>query len=493
MENYVIGLDVGTTGTKAAVLRSDGTVLGKGYREYELRFGKNGEVEQSAQDWYLAASEAIPEAIRKSGVEAGAITAISLSTQGGSMFAVDRDFQPLTPVMTWMDQRAAEEAETLCRTLGEETLYRKSGWKPGAAYDVAKIRGIRNRLPQTFAETACFVTTLEYMNRRMTGKTVSDPTNAAIRILYDIQSGAYDPDILSVLGIREDQLPVILPTGSPVGKLTAEAASDFGLTGNVTVYNGAHDQYCASLGAGAVRNGDMMVATGTAWVVLAITDRLLFSKSRVSPGIHPVKGLAGAMASLVSAGSVLKWYRNLIGEDYAALDAGATGRREHAKDLFFAPYLAGAGFPHSDPNEPSRLVGLKLAHDRYDIALALMEGVAFEVRTVLEELRALGCTVKRLYMAGRTAHSALWRGLVRDICGCEILVTGEPDTCCVGAAMIAAVGAGIYASLPEAVGKMTRLSIRDLPDPEGVAFYEEKYRRYREILAGGCSGEKETL
>lgn len=483
-EKTVIGLDVGTTGTKAAVCRKDGTVLGKGYREYDLRFGASGEVEQSAEDWYTAAAAAVTEAMRQANVGAESVAALSLSTQGGSMLALDRDFRPLTPVMTWMDRRAADEIAALCGALGEETLYQTSGWKPTASNDIAKILWVREHWPEAFAKTACFSTTLEYMNRRLTGKTVGDPTNEAIRILFDIRRGAYDGKILSALGIGEDRLPAVQPTGSFVGTLTAEAAKDLGLTTAVRVYNGAHDQYCASLGAGAVENGDMMVATGTAWVVLAITDRLLFSESRVSPGIHPVRGLYGAMASLVSAGSALKWYKNLIGEDYASLDAGAAARREHAADLFFAPYLAGAGFPHPDPNEPSRLIGLKLAHDRYDIALALMEGVAFEVRAVLDELRSLGCSVRRLYMAGRTAHSDLWRGLVRDICGCEILVTDEPDTCCVGAAMIAAVGAGMYPSLEKAVRGMSRLSIRDVPDAAQTAFYQTKYRRYRELLAG---------
>ena len=479
---YVIGLDVGTTGTKAVVCDESGCIHGKGYREYELMFGEHGEVEQRAQDWYEAANGAVREACAASGVPGSAIEAVSLSTQGGSMLAVDRNFAPLTNVMTWMDQRAAAEADELCAAIGTEELYRASGWKPGAAYDCAKILWLRRHRPEIFARTASFVTTLEYMNMRLTGRNVSDPSNAAIRILYHIREGRYDQRILSFLGISVSQLPQILPAGCEIGCLTEAAARDLGLHTGVRVYNGAHDQYCASLGAGAVSVGDMLVATGTAWVVLGVTDRLITSDTYVSPGIHPVKGLCGAMASLVSAGSVLKWYKNLIGEDYASLDEGAALRRDHAADLFFAPYLGGAGFPHADPNTPSRLIGLKLAHDRYDIARALMEGVAFEVRTVLEEYRRLGCPVRRLYMTGRTAHSRLWRGLVRDVAGCEILVTDEPDTCCVGAAMLAVCGIGIYPSLSETAGRMSRISCRDIPDPENTAFYQQKYQRYQALI-----------
>lgn len=479
---YGIGLDVGTTGTKAVVCDETGTVLGKGYSEYELSFGEHGEVEQHAQDWYEASCHAVRDACGQAKIPVGAIEALSLSTQGGSMLAVDHDFQPLTDVMTWMDQRAGAEAAELCAAIGTDALYRVSGWKPGAAYDCAKILWLRRHRPEVFAQAASFVTTLEYMNQRLTGNNVSDPTNAAIRILYDIRQGRYDRQILSALGITEEQLPRILPSGSEIGRLTATAAADLGLHTAVRVFNGAHDQYCASLGAGAVANGDMLVATGTAWVVLGVTDRLIWSEGYVSPGIHPVTGLCGAMASLVSAGSVLKWYKNLVGEDYASLDAGAAQRRDRAAELYFAPYLAGAGFPHTDPAEPSRLIGLKLSHDRYDIARALMEGVAFEVRTVLEEYEKLGCPVRRLYMTGRTAHSTFWRGLVRDITGCEILVTDEPDTCCVGAAAIAMSGIGVYPTLAEAAGGMAHISCRDVPDQENTLFYRQKYRHYRELL-----------
>ncbi len=489
----VLGLDVGTSGAKAVVCARDGTVLGKGYREYSLHFGNAGEVEQTAADWYLAAAEATRDAVRAAGDNCPEIVGISLSTQGGSMLALDRDGNDLSPVMTWMDGRAGAEAEALCRKLGRETLYRVSGWNPGAAYDIAKILWLRNHRPDIFGKTACFATTLEYMNQLLTGQMVSDPTNAAIRILYDIRKCRYDPEILGELGIREEQLPKILPTGTPVGTLTGKAAKDFGLKSGIPVYNGAHDQYCASLGAGAVEPGDLMVATGTAWVVLGITDRPLFSESHVSPGVHPVRGLYGAMASLVSAGSALKWYRNLVGEDYASLDRGAETHRDSAAGLFFAPYLAGAGFPHRNPEEPSRLIGLKLSHDRYDLARALMEGVAFEARRVIEEMETIGCPVSRLYMAGRTAHSSLWRGLVRDICNREILVTEEPDTCCIGAAAIAAAGAGLYDTLGDAVRGMAKLSLRDLPDDNNVTFYENKYRRYRELTGDGREGKEKSL
>ena len=481
----VIGLDVGTTGTKAAVCDPMGRVLGKAYCEYDLHFTDDGGVEQNAADWIGAVRTVVRDAVAASGVSAGCIAAISLSTQGGSFWARGENGEALTPVMTWMDGRARAEAADL-RMLAGERLYRASGWQVGAGFDAAKLLWLRRNAPEVFDKAVSFDTTLETVNRYLTGRNVTDPTNAAIRILYNIEEQRYDPEILELLGLDESRLPEVLPTGAVIGNLTATAAEELGLPQDVAVCNGAHDQYCASLGAGAVHAGDVLVATGTAWVVLGVTDRLIRSESHVSPGIHPVAGLYGAMASLVSAGSVLKWYKNLVGSDYSELDAGALTHRESAKDLFFAPYLAGAGFPHRNPDEPAKMIGLKLAHDRYDIARALMEGVAFEVRRVLEEYSRLGCPAEKLTMTGRTAHSALWRGILRDVTGCGIAVTEEADTCCIGAAMLAAVGAGLYRDLSDAAADMARVTLFDTPDADGVAFYNEKYCRYRKATDNGC-------
>lgn len=394
------------------------------------------------------------------------------------MLAVDENFNSLCDVITWMDKSTQREVDELISVFGEETLYRKAGWPLGCANDVPKILWLREYCPEVFEAAASFVSTLEYMNFRMTGNNVSDPTNTAIRSLMDIQKGEYDADILDYLGIDKNKLPEIAPAGTLVGRLTSECAEAFGLSTDVKVINGAHDQYCASIGSGAVSAGDMLVATGTTWVVLGISDKLIYTPSRVSPGIHPVEGLYGVMASLVSAGSALKWYKNIINIDYSDIDAGAATRRDSAKELLFAPYLAGAGFPHTDRNMKAKMCGLEQSHDKYDIALALMEGIAFEAKTVLEEYKKFGCEVSKLIMTGRTAHSDVWRGLVRDITNCEILITDEPDTCCVGAAVMASVGAGIYPDYRTAAKKMVKITRRDLPVTENVEFYRKKYQKY---------------
>ncbi len=476
-----IGLDVGTTGTKAVVMDENGKMHGSGYQEYELTFSGT-RVTQNAEDWWSAAVSAI-RAATSSLVDPSLVRGIGISTQGATMLAMDAFGRPLGPAITWMDHRAEKQAESLGRVLGADTIYRTSGWRLSATCDAAKIAWLREEEPAIFAEAHCFVSTLEFMNFRMTGRAVIDPSNAAIRQLFNIRTGDWDDHILAAVGVSRRQLPAIQPTGDPVGRLTPAAASILGLSPEVMVFNGAHDQYCAAIGSGAVHVGDLLLATGTTWVVLGVTDRPLYTKSHIAPGIHPVKDRFGAMASLVSAGSALKWYKQLIGEDFRQLDEGAAGRMQSAKDLLFYPYLAGAGFPHNHSQTRGSILGLDMSHDKYDIARALMEGVAFETRLVLDEFAAQGMSVSRLIMTGGASRSRIWSEIVGYVTGCEVYRMQVPETCCVGAAMIAAVGLRLFARYEDCAAVMTDAEKLPLEDRDAADFYAEKNAHYRERLS----------
>ena len=477
---YIIGLDVGTTGTKAIVADEKGNVVSGGYKEYELITRPGGVVAQSADDWWDAVVASVNEATAKI-EDKSDIKAIGISTQGASMLAADRDGHALTEVITWMDNRATEERDYLERTVGTDTIYKKCGWRLTPAGDASKILWIKKNLPEAFAKADCFVSTLEFVNHHLCGRYVIDPTNAAIRQLFNISTGKWDDEILGAVGIDDSKLPEVLPIGAEVGKLTADAASALGLSADVTVYNGAHDQYCAALGCGAVKAGDMLLATGTTWVVLGVTDGLLYTDSYIAPGIHPSKGAYGAMASLVSAGSSMKWYKNLIDGNFKEIDAEAEKRIENASSLYFLPYLVGAGFPHNRPELHGGIFGLEMRHDKYDIALALMEGVAFEAKEVLLSFKEHGMSIDSLMMTGGAARSRVWSEAVGYITGCDIYRMKEPETCSVGAAMLAAVGEGIFADYAECGKVMVKSEKLDLPDTKRFAFYEEKFANYQKL------------
>lgn len=474
---YFIGADVGTTGTKTIVTDPAGTVCGKGYREYELITGPGGTVEQNAADWWNAVVASVREALR--GIsDPEKVAALSLSTQGGSTLAVGRSFEPLTPAFTWMDARSAAESRAIADEKGEY-VYKTSGWRCDPCFDPPKMRWLAANEPELFRKADQFVSTVEFINHHLTGRNVTDPTNAAMRQLINVATADWDDTLIEIAGLSKNRLPECLPTGAPLGTLTEEAARQLGLPRSVKVYNGAHDQYCASLGSGAVVSGDLLLSTGTTWVILGITEEPLFTASHISPGVHPIKGLYGNMASLNSAGSALKWFRQLTGEDYAALDEIAAQRLYSAETILYYPYYAGSGFPHHIPEVKACCIGMELMHDKYDLARALMEGVAFETRMALEEFAAHGADIRKLKLVGGAAKSRLWSQITCDITNCELQVPAEKDTCCIGAAMLAAVGCGYYPDLTSAARKMVRYTKTLLPDPKAASFYEMKFKRYR--------------
>ncbi len=477
----VIGLDVGTTGTKAVVVNENGQVLSGGYKEYGL-VSVYGRVTQKADDWWDAAQFAINEAV-KAIDNPQDIVAISLSTQGSSMVPVDEKGQPIYDVITWMDTRSKAEAEELSNAIGAEKIYRKCGWQVSPVLDAAKLIWLRKNEKEVFAKADCFISTLEFINMHLTGRKVIDPTNAAIRQLFNIETGDWDDELLSAAGVTRERLPEVLPVGAFVGNLTEEAAKALNLSTDVKVYNGAHDQYCASLGSGAVEVGDMLLATGTTWVVLGITPDLLYTDSHISPGIHPA-GAYGAMASIVSAGSALNWYKkNVIGDSFKVIDEEAAKRRDEAKDLFVLPYVCGAGFPHGMPELRGAMFGLDVGHDKFHIARAAMEGVAFEAAGVLAEFAAQGMKIDKLMMTGGAARSRLWSEIVGYVTGCDIYRMNEPETCCVGAAMTAAVGVGMFKDYDECRAAMVKREKLELPDDSMREFYKEKLERYNKLVS----------
>ncbi len=472
---YVLGIDVGTTGTKTVVLGEDKKIHGLAYREYPITSAPGGIAEQSAEAWWDAVVYTVNESTKD--IDKTQIAALSLSTQGATTAFVDKDFNSLRPAITWMDMRATEECKILDEKLGNDGIYSRCGWTTDPGSDAAKIMWVKKHEPEIFEKTYSFVSTVEYVNFKLTGKNVVDPTNASIREIFNINTGKWDEEILEIVGIGKDRLPEVMPSGAYVGTLTKEASKLLGIPESVKVYNGAHDQYCASIGCGALNVGDMMLSTGTAWVLLGIGDKLTYSKSHTCPGIHPKKGLYGNIASLSGVGNAMKWVRDTFSSDYKTLDIEAEKRVGSSKDILFFPHFSGAGFPLKDSAMSGCIHGLRLGNDKYDIARALMEGVAFDVRASLEKYAEQGVDISSLKIMGGASRSDLWCSIVGYVTGCKITRMENAEACAVGAAAIASVGCGMtdgYISLIEG-------TTMDLPDEKMYAYYNEKYNKYKAL------------
>lgn len=477
-ESYVLGLDVGTSGTKAILINDSGKIAGQGYRGYRL-YTEGSSIEQDPDDWWDACIAAVRQTVP--GNIARNVRAMSLSTQGATMAALDASKKPIGRAITWMDTRAQKEADRIESLLGKDTVYRICGWRTGPCFDAAKILYMKSR--DEYKEAVLYLSTIEYINMKLTGLAVIDPTNAAIRQLCNIKTGKWDERILDAVGANEKELPPILKTGALIGNLTPEAASSLGLDEGVKVYNGAHDQYCASIGCGAVNAGDMLVSTGTAWVLMGITEEPIFSDTYISSCSHPAGGLYGNMVSLSGAGASYQWIKDIFlpEENFSSIDSRAAQEISKCGNLYFIPWLSGAAYPVWNMNARGGFAGMDFSNNPYSMALAVMEAAAFSLRNAIADFKAYGFRPGIIRIMGGAAKSAVWLDILAAVIDIPFRKMEISDSCALGAAFIAACGEGWYRDYSSAA----RTVVKEERIPETKLnrnLYEEKFKRYNEIL-----------
>ena len=486
MKQYLLGIDVGTTGTKTLLFSTDGELLGHAYRGYEMSNPQVGYSEQNAEDWWNAVCQTVREVCADPQI-GKAVAAISLSLQGGTMVAVDKDRKPVRPAMVWNDGRGSAQMEAYLREVGEaETMYQKTGWRLGRAMLAIESRWMRDNEPELFEKTAMFLSVPDYISMKMTGIPAVDMSDAGNNQFANIRAGCYDPELLEFAGITEDQLPKLVHSGDVIGNLTAEAAEALGLSTDCVLVAGAHDQYAVALGAGATKDGDILIGSGTCWVVTAIGDEPAF-ETGLAQSIAAVPGKWGSLLSLSSGGVCLEWWRkNLtVASDGSLLPFDVineeVAKRKAAEDgLFFYPFSANAA-PDRKFQKAS-FIGLDLSHDRFDIARAIMEGVAFQAIWMMESFKTKP-SKEGLKLAGGASKSALWCQMVADIANLPVRIPEVADLACVGAAILAGTGCGIYSNVEEGY---KCLAVRERviqPDPARAQMYAKLYAQYKQ-----CAG-----
>jgi sugar (pentulose or hexulose) kinase len=491
---YVLGVDVGTTGTKAMLIDQNGSVVATAYKGYPLITPREGYVDQKAEDWWDAFVSTSRQCIDKV-TNKQDVLAVSLSTQGGSMVPIDKENNPLCDSLVWMDSRGAAIEDELREAGKDSWFYLKTGWKLSSGLFAVKILWLKQNRPDVFHATHKYLSTLDYVNMKLTGKYVIDPTNAGITQLMNLQKREWDPEILDFLGITKDLLPEILPSGAVVGNLTSEAAKALDLPMSTVVVNGGHDQYCAATGAGALHDGDVIVSTGTCWVALAISSKLRFDEvTHIAVGAHIPDGLWGALTSFQTAGLALEWFKEKLGPkssdngilksvSFKEIDEKTCGRLESAKDLFFFPTFSGRGFPTWESKSKASLLGLSLEHDAYDIARAVMEGVAFELKHMLEGYASLGFAMESLRIMGGATKSDLWTDIIANTVDCRVIRLKEPNIACLGAAIMAGAASGVFESYADGFQKVNgEEMVCPVREPLRSA-YIEKYKRYKKGMA----------
>lgn len=470
-----LGCDIGTTGTKTMLFDENNNVLGRGYQGYGLFTPFEGAYEQNPEDWYSSLKQSIKEAVKNTDVE---IKALSLSAQGGSFFladVVDEKIVPLTNALTWMDARAGAEYLELVDEISPDEVYDIVGWKLGKGSAIARLRWLKKHDSANFDKAKLVLSTSDYVYYKLTGKSVIDYSSAAMMGMFSVKGLKYDSHLVELAKITQDKLPKLVATGEYLGEILPDVAKDLGLSEGVKVYAGAHDQYAASLGSNYFSKNDLLISTGTTWVIFGNSETPVFNQHYLSSGVHP-RGNYGVIKSAVSSGTVMEWTKKLIGEEFSVIDKEAAARPVD-KGLMVYPFISGGGGWHGKGELNYSVKGAKMMHDKFDLARATMEGVAFEIKYLIDLYRKSGVIDDKIIVAGGAARSEIWMQILASVLDKEVYISNQADRCCFGAFSIAKKEYTQQDFVKfEFDGRVVK------PDKSVVEIYKEKYENYNKNL-----------
>ena len=499
MDDTILGLDIGTTSTKAVLFDLSGVELASAECGYRLSTPQPGWAEQNPEELWRAVLHVLRTVMNATAVEAsprGRPLALSLAAQSGSLLPARQDGTPLSPAITWLDGRT-EALVRLWRAGGLEDKVRAvSGWHLYPGLCLPTIAWLRENQPDLFAAARRYLSVNDFLVHRLTGRFCTNPSNAAGMQLLDVTTAGWSPDLCALAGIRPDQLSPVLPSGTVVGPITPKVARLTGLPAGTIVVNGGHDQSCTALALGITSPGQVLLGCGTAWVVTGVADSpdLAALPLSLDLGFHPADQPGHrrwtVSQSLGGLGASLEWLLRQCwlpsGSEvparqaaFAALDSELARTAPGSSGLFFLPIAGGHSAPDGD--QRGALWGLRLDHARADMARAVMEGAAYELRWALEPVRQAGLPVDRLWMVGGATHSSIWPAIVAEVLAVPLSVPQGQHWPAVGAALLAAIGSGAFESIEAGLVRFQRPSRQIQPDPSTSQIYDECFATYRKL------------
>jgi xylulokinase len=487
---YLLGIDAGTTSVKAGLFRPDGRCLGIGRQEYHLETPAADQAQLDPEIYWQACRKTVREALLQSGVQAEQVLAMAVSSQGETTITLDALGKAIYPALVWLDNRATAQAAFLAEQFSDEVYVHTGIPEILPTWSACKILWIRQNEPEVFARASKFVLVQDYLIFRLTGQVVTDGSVSCTSLNYDISRNAWWKEVQNAIGIRTSQLPDIVPPGSTVGTLTAEAARELGLTDQIRVVTGGMDQSVGAIGAGNISPGIVSEATGAALVVQATIPDPLIDRSKIVPVYcHSVPGKFLFAPVCPTAGMAFKWLRDTFFMDevekalkedtdaYDRLTRLAQDVAPGADGLVMLPHLMGAFSP--EPNAAARgsFTGFTLSHTRAHFVRALLESVAFMLRHNLEYIERTGMTIHELRSMGGGSRSSLWNQIKADVCNLPVLTLENEETGLLGDAILAGVASGVFRSIE--AGCRTMVAIKQVVQPgENTSAYVQPYQHY---------------
>lgn len=491
---YVLGIDVGTSGTKTILVDGDRRVVASKTIEYPMETPQPGWTQQDPALWWDAAVKTIRIVLERSGVAAGDIAGVGFSGQMHGMVALDADNRVVRPAILWNDQRTQSQCDEMVAACGGlEGLVKLTNNRMLTGYTGGKILWMKQNEPENFAKTRAVICPKDYIRFMLTGVVATDVADASGTGLFNVRERCWSDEAIEKVGLPRSLFQRAYESYEVAGHVTAEAAKLTGLPEGLPVTAGGGDAVIQTTGTGLVRQGILGVVIGTSGVVAMGLDGFKENpKGELQVFCNNAKHLWHAMGVTLAAGGSYRWFRDELCQDlvkqaaesgcdvYDLMSQEAAGVQPGCGGLLFLPYLSGERCPYPDPAARGVFFGLGLEHGHAAMNRAVMEGVTFSLRQVAERIFAMDPDMKpeKIILSGGGAKSEVWRQMAADIFGLPVVtISGSGEGGAYGAALVAGVGLGLWKDLVEAAGNPVE-ETRNLPDPNTQAIYEKVYRLY---------------
>jgi xylulokinase len=487
---HLLGIDVGTGGTRAVLLDSHGQVLSAATAEHASMSSPHiGWAEQSPEDWWRAACQAIQKCLAKSSVPGQEVAAIGLTGQMHGLVLLDAQNEVLRPAILWCDQRTGGECREITEQVGAQRLIELTANPALTGFTLPKIWWVQRHEPQIWARVRSLMLPKDYIRFRLTGARAIDVADASGTLMFDVVRRRWSQVMLEISRLDEALLPRVFESQEISGHVNEEGARLSGLRPGIPVVAGAGDQAAGAVGMGIVKAGAVSATIGTSGVVFAATSSpVLEPEGRIHTFCHAIPNRWHVMGVTQGAGLSLRWFRDQFGsgkddgrDPYERLTEEAANAPAGAAGLLWTPYLMGERTPHLDPNARGALVGITAQHTRAHVIRAILEGVAFSLRDSLTLFREIGVPIESIRLGGGGARSLVWQQIQADVYGMPVELIEADEGAAYGAGLLAGAGIGVWPSVDTACETTVRIAKRVQPNPRTVERMNLQYVEYRKL------------
>lgn len=474
-----IGVDLGTSAVKLLLMDENGKIKKTVSREYPLYFPHPGWSEQKPEDWYIQSMDGLKELLKDEKKEE--VAGISFGGQMHGLVLLDENDEVIRPALLWNDGRTYEECDYLNNVIGKDKLSEYTANISFTGFTAPKILWVKNKEPENFARIKKIMLPKDYLAYRLSGVHCTDVSDASGMLLFDVKNRTWSKEMCEICSVKPECLAKVYESYEVVGTLKKEVAEELGIPAAAKVIAGAGDNAAAAVGTGTVGDGRCNISLGTSGTIFISSRKFGADKNNALHSFDHADGTYHLMGCMLSAASCNKWWMDEIlkTKEYAKEQEGIDKLGEN--HVFFLPYLMGERSPHNNPNARGTFTGITMDTTREDMTQAVLEGVAFALRDSLEVAKSLGIPITRTKICGGGAKSPLWCKMIANILNLKVDKIESEEGPALGAAMLAAVGCGVYGSVEEIAEKMVKVVDTIEPDPSIAAKYDEKYAQFKQI------------